>query len=137
MREPIVSNVTARPQVVRHRPRNGTLIWALNRASAYALILFLGVHLYYNYFAAARAGVPITFEIVNQRFALDPLLYTINAFGLLVTALFHGLSGLRSVLFDVVTNSVVRRIVTILLAVVGLWALIDGSLSLLALLRGA
>ncbi len=137
MREPIISNVTARPQVVRHRPRSGTLIWALNRASAYALILFLGVHLYLNYFVAARAGTPLTFEVVNQRFVVDPLLYTINTFGLLVTALFHGLSGVRSMVFDVVTNATVRRIVTIILVIVGLWALIDGSLSLLALMRGA
>jgi succinate dehydrogenase hydrophobic anchor subunit len=137
MREPIVSNVTARPQRVRYTPRSGTLIWALNRASAYGLILFLSVHLYIHYFAAAAGGITPTFDVVNRHFVTSPVLYTFNAWGLLFTALFHGLSSVRSIVFDMVTNSVARRIITILLVIVGLWALIDGSLSLLALMRGA
>jgi succinate dehydrogenase / fumarate reductase, membrane anchor subunit len=135
MREQIITNVTAQPQRVRHAPQRGTLIWALNRASALALVYFLAVHIYFSFFATIETGNRVTFELVSRRFEAVPLIYALNSFGLLITALFHGLSGLRSVVYDVVTNATVRRIISVILLVIGLIALVDGTLSLLALMQ--
>lgn len=137
MQEPIIDTITARPQRVRYRPGSGAWLWLANRISAYALIVFLSVHLYLNYFAAASAGMLLTFEVIHQRYRLDPLLYTLNTFGLLVTALFHGLSSVRSLFYDYVTSPLLRRLASLVLLLVGAWAVIEGGLALLALLRGA
>lgn len=130
-----VGRVTQTPQRVRTRPQRGTIAWALQRASAYGLIVFLSAHMYFNHFAEIRSGNVLTFELVNRRFELYPVLYAINDIGLLTLAIFHGLNGVRNVVYDWVTSIPIRRIVSVALLIIGLIALWDGSLTLLALMQ--
>lgn len=133
--EQTIGNVVATPQRVRTKPERGTTAWALQRLSAYGLVVCLAVHMWFNHFANISTGNRITFEIVNQRFELYPLLYAINDITLLTFALFHGLNGVRNVIYDWSTSTVVRRAATFVLLLVGVVFLWDGALTLLALMR--
>ncbi len=130
----VIDTVTARPQQVRIAPTRGTIPWLLQRVTAYGLIVFLAVHMWFNHFADLRTGNRLTFEVVNRRFELLPALYALNDIGLLTFTLFHGLNGVRNVVYDWSTNPGLRRVVSIGLLVIGLVALYDGSLTLLALM---
>jgi succinate dehydrogenase/fumarate reductase cytochrome b subunit len=131
----VIGNVTAQPQRVRHAPERGTLPWLLQRVTAYGLVIFLAVHMWFNHFADVSTGNRLTFELVNRRFELYPVLYAINDIGLLTFTVFHGLNGVRNVVYDLSTSPAIRRTATIVLLIVGLVALFDGSLTLLAIMQ--
>lgn len=131
----VITNVTAKPQRVRIAPERGTMSWILQRVSAYGLVIFLTVHMWMNHFTPVLTGNELTFEVVNRRFFAYPIIYAINDIGLLTFALFHGFNGVRNVVYDLVTNPTGRKVATALLVVLGLVLLIDGSLTLLALMR--
>lgn len=133
--EQVVGNVTATPQRVRHRPQRGTIAWALQRISAYGLAVTLTVHMIFNHYAGIRTGNVLTFEIVNRRFELFPIIYATNDIVLLTFAVFHGLNGVRNVVYDWSTSIPLRRIVTFVLIAIGVVAVWDGSLTLLALMQ--
>ena len=131
----VIETVTARPQQVRVAPNGGTIAWLLQRATAYGLIVFLAVHMWFNHYADLTTGNRLTFELVNRRFELYPVLYAINDVGLLTCTIFHGMNGVRNVAYDLFTNPGLRRAITAGLIVVSLVALFDGSLTLLALMQ--
>ncbi len=133
--ERIIDNLTSRPQQVRVSPQSGTLAWGLQRFSSYGLIIFLGIHMLFSYYAPILGRYELTFEIVNQRFYAYPVVYAINYVGLLTFALFHGLNGVRNIVYDIFTSPTLRRSITISLIIIGLIFLYDGSLTLLALMR--
>jgi succinate dehydrogenase / fumarate reductase membrane anchor subunit len=135
IQERLIRNVTAQPQQVRIAPRRGTMSWILQRVSAYGLVLFLTVHMWVNHFTPVTTNQELTFQLVNSRFFVYPVIYAINDIGLLTCALFHGFNGVRNVVYDLVTNTTARRIATALLVILGVILLIDGSLTLLALMR--
>jgi succinate dehydrogenase / fumarate reductase membrane anchor subunit len=70
----------------------------------------------------------INFLGVAARF--KSVLYLIVDSGLLAVALYHGLNGVRNVLFDFVANDGKRRALTIVLIVVGIAYLIWGAYAL-------
>ena len=131
----VIENVTARPQQVRIAPNRGTLAWVLQRLTAYGLVVFLAVHMWFNHYADLSSGNVITFEVVRRRFELLPALYAMNGIGLLACAIFHGMNGVRNVAYDIFTNPGLRRAVTIVLVIISIVALVDGSLTLLALMQ--
>lgn len=131
----VVETVTARPQQVRVAPARGTIAWVLQRFTAWGLVVFLSVHMWFNHFADLRTGTPLTFEVVHRRFELFPVLYALNDIGLLTFTIFHGMNGVRNVIYDLFTNETMRRAVTIVLVVVSAVALFDGSRTLLALMQ--
>ena len=133
--EQTISNVVVTPQRVRTKPERGSTAWALQRLSAYGLVVCLAVHMWFNHFANISTGNRLTFEIVNRRFELYPMIYAINDVALLTLALFHGLNGVRNVIYDWSTSSVLRRASTIVLVIVGAVFLWDGALTLLALME--
>jgi succinate dehydrogenase/fumarate reductase cytochrome b subunit len=131
----VIDSGLARPQQVRIAPEQGTIAWVLQRVTAYGLIVFLAVHMWFNHYADLRNGNPITFEIVHRRFELLPALYALNDLGLLTCTIFHGMNGVRNIAYDWFTNTALRRAVTVMLIIISLIALWDGSLTLLALMR--
>lgn len=133
--EGVIDSVTRTPQRVRDRPQRGTIAWALQRISAYGLIVCLSVHMYFNHFAEIGSGNVLTFELVNRRFELYPVIYAINDIALLTLTIFHGLNGVRNVIYDWATSLTIRRVTSFALIVIGLIALWDGSLTLLALMQ--
>lgn len=112
-----ITSVTGTAQPVRVAPRSGTWPWVFQRITAYGLIVFLGVHMYFNHFARLDATTPITFQLVNQRFSLYPFLYALNDSLLIVCSLFHGMNGVRNVLYDLTTNRALRIIGSVILAI--------------------
>ena len=131
----VIENVTARPQQVRIAPNRGTLAWVLQRLTAYGLVLFLTVHMWFNHYADLSSGNVLTFEVVRRRFDLLPALYAMNDIGLLACTIFHGMNGVRNVAYDIFTNPGLRRATTIVLINVSAIALFDGSRTLLALMQ--
>ncbi len=131
----VIETGVALPQQVRVAPQQGTTAWLLQRLTAYGLVVFLAVHMWFNHYADLTTGSPLTFEVVRRRFELYPALYALNDIGLLTCAIFHGMNGVRNVIYDLFTNPTLRRVATIVLIVVSLVALWDGSLTLLALMQ--
>lgn len=87
------------------RPREqGLWPWLLQRLSALALILLLGVHIWVTHFAdigKVTAGYQeelVLFSLVRMR--LQTLVFLLIDGALLGLALFHGLNGLRNVLLE-------------------------------------
>ena len=99
----VIETVTAEPQLVRMAPSRGTLPWILQRLTAWGLVIFLAVHMWFNHFADLRSGNILTFEIVSRRFELFPVLYAMNDIGLLTCTIFHGMNGVRNVVYDLFT----------------------------------
>jgi succinate dehydrogenase / fumarate reductase membrane anchor subunit len=91
--------------------------------------------MWFNHYADLTTGNLLTFEVVNRRFELFPALYAINDIGLLTCAIFHGMNGVRNVIYDISTNPTLRRVATIVLIIISLVALWDGSLTLIALMQ--
>ena len=125
-----ITSVTSRAQTVQVACNSGTVLWILQRLTSYGLILFLGVHLYFTYFARLDATTPLTFEIFNRPFSAYTFIYALNAALLLVCALFHGLNGVRNIIYDWTTHAGLRRAVSIILVLVGLGFTIYGGLIL-------
>jgi len=125
-----ISTVTSRAQTIQVARNSGTLLWILQRLTSYGLILFLGVHLYFTYFARLSATTPLTFEIFNRPFNAYTFIYALNEALLLVCALFHGLNGLRNIIYDWTTNAGLRRAVSVILVLVGLGFAIYGGMIL-------
>lgn len=125
-----ITHVTSRAQQVRVAPRAGTWLWIWQRLTAYGLVLFLGVHIYFTYFARLDAPRPLTAADFSRQFNLYPVIFALNEWLLLVCALFHGFNGLRNMLFDWLTNSGLRTILTWLLVLFGIGLAIYGGWTL-------
>jgi succinate dehydrogenase hydrophobic anchor subunit len=117
----------------------GTWAWALQRLSAVLLIVFLGIHIYASHFmnlGEETAGdTLITFEDVSIR--LDQLLYIIVDYGMLSMILFHGLNGLRTVMFDFDIFAKRHKLVDVGLWILGLATLVWGIFILLPFITGS
>src|SRR6476620_6425731 len=115
-----ITSVTRTAQPVRVSLRTGTWAWVLQRITAYGLIVFLGVHMYFNHFARLNTAEPITFQLVNQRFSLYPFIYALNDTLLVICSLFHGMNGVRNVLYDMTTHRGLRIMGTVILVIIAI-----------------
>lgn len=113
-----MTQVTTQPQ--------GVWAWILQRITAVLLIFFLGAHLFVLHYVPENLN--ISFLGVAARF--KSVLYIVIDSGLLATALYHGLNGVRNVLFDFVADEGKRRAITVVLFIVGLAFLIWGAYAL-------
>ena len=125
-----ISTVTSRAQTVQVARNSGTGLWILQRLTSYGLILFLGVHLYFTYFARLSSAAPLTFEIFQRPFNAYTFIYALNEALLLVCALFHGLNGVRNIIYDWTTHPGLRRAVSIILVLLGLGFTVLGGIIL-------
>jgi succinate dehydrogenase/fumarate reductase cytochrome b subunit len=115
-----VSSVTSRAQTVPVAPRAGTTLWILQRLTSYGLLIFLAVHLYFTYFGHLDTASPLTFEVLKRPYQVYPFIYALNEGLLLVCALFHGLNGVRNIIYDWTTHAGLRRGVSYGLLLLGL-----------------
>lgn len=116
----------------------GTWAWALQRLSAVLLIVFLAIHIYADHFMDLGEKDPgdqlISFQDVSIR--LDQLLYVVVDYGMLSMVLFHGLNGLRTVMFDFEMFAKRRKTVDVGLWVLGIVTLVWGIVILLPFITG-
>lgn len=98
--------------------------WYMQRVTGALLLVLLVMHFWVEHFAADVRATELSYELVQQRFFRNPwFLYVDVAF--LLLALYHGLYGLRNILFDYAAFSrpAVRRATVAALWGVGLlWA---------------
>lgn len=112
----------------------GTWAWFFQRLSAVLLVVFLAIHIYADHFMDLGDKTPgegqlISFEDVSIR--LDQLLYVVVDWGMLSMVLFHGLNGLRTVMFDFDMFIKRKRMVDVSLWVLGIATLIWGIVILM------
>jgi len=101
----------------------GTWAWLLQRVTAVLILVFLGIHIYLTHFANLDVEL-LDWNRVEERVQALPLL--IVDYGLLITAMYHGLNGLRMVAFDFVVANIKRRAIDVLLWILGIFATIWG-----------
>lgn len=106
--------------------------WLLQRVSAVALVLVLGIHLWVLHFAGEHAV--LTLAGVSVR--LKALSYMLVDYTLLGVALYHGLYGLRSVLLDYTAGKRAARTVTVGVWVIGVAAFAYGAYALIPFIKG-
>ena len=110
--------------------RHGLLGWLLQRISGIFLLFFLGAHLWALHIAAA--GTEINWSTVLQHLN-TPFFKFLDA-SLLALVLYHGLYGLRGIVFDFITGHLSRTVITWAFLLLGLVAFSVGFITLLAFL---
>ena len=93
--------------------------WLFQRVSAVLLVVILGVHLWLANFGQAAASLRAVLGVV-----------------LLGLALFHGLNGVRTVIFDFNIGAQGRKFTTMLLLLLGVVSLLFGMYGLWPLIVG-
>ena len=102
----------------RSSPTN-VWLWLFQRVSAVLLIIILGVHLWLSNFGQPSASLRAILGVT-----------------LLGLALFHGLNGLRTVVFDFDVGVQGRKFTTVLLLLLGVVSLLFGMYGLWPLIGG-
>ena len=94
--------------------------WYLQRITGAALLLLLIMHFWVEHFTAEVRHNGLTFEVIQRRFFGNPWFVAIDI-SFLIIALYHGLNGVRNIIFDFGIVTRARRIVvTGLLVIFGL-----------------
>jgi succinate dehydrogenase cytochrome b556 subunit len=94
--------------------------WYLQRVTGAALLLLLIMHFWVEHFTAEVRRDGLTFEIIQRRFFANPWFVAIDI-SFLIIALYHGLNGVRNIIFDFGRVTPARRvIVTSVLTIFGL-----------------
>ena len=74
--------------------------WYLQRVTGAALLFLLVLHFWVEHFTAeVRTPHGLTFAVIQQRFFHNPWFVTVDVLFLIV-ALYHGLNGVRNIIFD-------------------------------------
>ena len=94
-------------------------LWLFQRVSAMLLVVILGVHLWLANFGQASSSLRAVLGVV-----------------LLGLALFHGLNGVRTVIFDFNIGAQGRKFTTMLLLLLGVVSLLFGMYGLWPLIVG-
>ena len=94
--------------------------WYLQRITGAALLLLLIMHFWVEHFTAEVRHGGLTFEIIQRRFFGNPWFVAIDI-SFLIIALYHGLNGVRNIIFDFGRVTRARRmVVTLVLLLFGL-----------------
>ena len=94
--------------------------WYLQRITGALLIVLLILHFWVEHFAADVRHGELTFDVVNARFLRNPWFVTVDIAFLLV-ALYHGLIGLRNIIYSAhAFGRAARGVITTVLVVVGI-----------------
>jgi len=103
---------------------NGTRSWTWHMAAGVALVFLLGLHMLIMHMGAAGHWfAPYGTDpdsLQNSLFRDGRLFFTVTYVLLLGVALFHGLYGLRTILFELTVKPAVEKALTIVLLLVGL-----------------
>jgi len=103
---------------------NGTKYWTWHMAAGVVLLFLLGLHmLVMHMVGTAQWFAPYGTEpnsLQNSLFRDGKLFFTVTYILLLGVALYHGLYGLRTILFELTLKPAMEKTITLLLLVVGL-----------------
>src|SRR6476659_9659771 len=94
--------------------------WYLQRITGAALLVLLIMHFWVEHFTAEVRTHGLTFDVIQRRFFGNPWFVAIDI-TFLIIALYHGLNGVRNIIFDFGrVKPAMRAAVTILLIGFGL-----------------
>jgi len=102
-----------------------TKYWTWHMAAGVVILVLLGLHMLimhlggFTHLFVVDKGVEAT-AIVNSQARDANLFFTVTYVLLLATALYHGLYGLRTILFELSLKPVMEKAVSALLLIVGL-----------------
>ncbi len=104
---------------------NGTKYWTWHMAAGVVILFVLGLHMCIMHIGVAGTVFSANaheeaISKVNSLFRDRQLFFTITYILLLAVALYHGLYGLRTILFELTLQPAVEKAVTIFLLVVGI-----------------
>jgi len=103
---------------------NGTKYWTWHMAAGVVLVFVLGLHMLIMHVGTAHWFAPYgndPHSEQNSLFRDGKLFFTVTYILLLGVALYHGLYGLRTMLFELTLKPAAEKDVTVVLLVVGLW----------------
>jgi len=109
--------------------RSGSLAWLLQRISAVILFILLMLHFVTYHFLGK--GKPVDYHWVMSK--VGNWWFPLPQFAFLITALYHGLNGLWSVLEDYTTSRFWRLVWYSLLLMVGIILLFVGTMTIIKL----
>lgn len=112
--------------------RTGAWNWFIQRLTAALLVIFILAHFWVTHFAVP--GEEITFRGVMSR-VQSPFFLVLDSL-LLATALYHGLNGVRNVVYDFNMNPTIKQTVSWLLLVIGIITFGYGLNALVPFLTG-
>jgi succinate dehydrogenase hydrophobic anchor subunit len=100
--------------------------WYLQRITGAALLVLLIMHFWVEHFTTEVRAHGLTFEIIQKRFFANAWFVAVDI-TFLIVAIYHGLNGVRNIIFDFgwVTKPM-RIAVTILLIGLGLMLAVWG-----------
>jgi len=126
---------------------NETKSWTWHMAAGVALVLLLGIHMFImhmtgtGHWFAPYGTNPDSIE--NSIFRDGRLFFTVTYILLLGVALYHGLYGLRTIVFELTLKPATEKVVTILFVLLGLglfglgaWAAVAAHSIAVAAARG-
>jgi succinate dehydrogenase hydrophobic anchor subunit len=103
---------------------NGTKYWTWHMSAGVVLLFLLGLHmLIMHMVGTAHWFAPYGSEsdsLQNSLFRDGKLFFTVTYVLLLGVALYHGLYGLRTILFELTLKPAIEKTITVVLLVVGL-----------------
>lgn len=96
--------------------RTGAWNWFIQRLTAALLVIFILAHFWVTHFAVP--GEEITFKGVTGRLQ-SPFFLVLDSL-LLATAIYHGLNGVRNVVYDFNMNPGIKKTISWLLLIIGI-----------------
>lgn len=110
----------------------GLWTWFIQRITAALLIIFILAHFWVTHFAVP--GEEITFRGVTARLQ-SPFFLVLDSL-LLATAIYHGLNGVRNVIYDFNMNPAIKKTVAWVLLVIGIVTFVYGLNALVPFITG-
>ena len=114
------------------KSRTGLWNWFIQRITAALLIVFIIAHFWVTHFAVP--GEEITFERVTSRLQ-SPWFLVLDSL-LLATTVYHGLNGVRNVVYDFNMNPALKKAVSWMLLLIGLVTFVYGVNALVPFITG-
>ena len=110
--------------------RMPTWLWLLQRLSGLLILGLVFAHMVVNHFADPATTISVGYVVANLRKAT---LLSVDS-ALLLLGLFHGLTGLRNVLYDFFTGARSRRLIASACAATGAIFFVFGLVVLIVVL---
>lgn len=110
---------------------NKTKYWTWHMAAGVVLFFLLGLHMLIMHLGgslhlfAPHAGEAVSKS--NSMFRDSKICFTISYVVLLAIGLYHGLYGLRTILFELCLKPAIEKAITVLLVLVGVGLLVIGT----------
>jgi len=110
---------------------NGTKYWTWHMAAGVVILFVLGLHMLIMHMGptthlfAPNGGESVSVQ--NSLFRDGQLFFTVTYILLLAVALYHGLYGLRTMLFELTLKPAAEKAITVVLVLVGLGLFVLGT----------